>query len=409
MLFPAQTNMVRQMRTPSSRLVPLEAYRGLAALIVLVHHFFLAFAPIITGRLPELRDENSLIGSPWFVLVNGTAAVGFFFTLSGFVLSWSYFQNQDTESLRRAFLRRWPRLAGIVVISAVLSAIVYKSGLYYFSEAAQVSGSPWLSQQFNAVDKHPDLIRAAVHGATTFFTGNFSYNSNLWTMRPEFFGSMLVYMLAPFLLLVLHGRHLLLALFVLCASAAYVFSPMISFMCGTFLSFAFTRHKPVLSPLASWALLLLSLYCLGFREPIRYYAWVGMAPSHYVDLAETFIHTAGSAGLIFATMANQRIYRRLDNRYFALLGKLSFPIYLNQIVVIASASSFCYLYLQEVRISQSMVLVITFLCTLLGTLALSWPLEKFDAWWVGVVSRHIASHRAIAKQAPPQNQPADPA
>lgn len=144
--------------------------------------------------------------------MNGTAAVGFFFTLSGFVLSWSYFQRRDTESLRRAFLRRWPRLAGIVVLSTVLSAALYQAGLYYFSEAAQVSGSP----------------------------------------------------------------------------------------------------------------------------------------------------------------------------------------------------SFCYLYLRQRQAPQATVLALTFLCTLLGTLALSWPLEKFDAWWVALVGRHIASAGTGAGPAQVQLQAREP-
>lgn len=380
----------------SRRLVPLEAYRGLAALIVVVHHFFLAFAPRVTGRLPELRDDSSMIGTPWFLLVNGTAAVAFFFTLSGFVLSWSYFQRHDPASLRRAFLRRWPRLAGIVMLTTILSAALYLAGCYYFSEAAQASGSPWLAQQFKTVGKQPDLLRAALQGATTFFTGYHGYNSNLWTMRPEFFGSMLVYLLAAFMVLVLNGRHLLPALFLLCASAAFVYYTLISFICGTFLAYAISRRQPAVSSAACAAILIASAYLLGYLAPIRYYAWAGVVPTHFADLAELLIHTTGSLGLIFATMANGRLFKRLDNQYFALLGKLSFPIYLSHILVIASASSFCYVQLQALQWPREALLPVTLLCTLLGTLALSWPMEKFDAWWVGLVSRHIAADQASA-------------
>jgi peptidoglycan/LPS O-acetylase OafA/YrhL len=51
----------------SSRLIPLEATRGIAALIVVVHHFFLGFAPQVTGLLPELRTPSSIIGNWYYV------------------------------------------------------------------------------------------------------------------------------------------------------------------------------------------------------------------------------------------------------------------------------------------------------------------------------------------------------
>ncbi len=392
------------MLKPSARLIPLEAYRGLAALIVLVHHFFLAFAPRVTGRLAELRDEDSLVGTPWFMLFNGTAAVAFFFTLSGFVLSWSYFRRNDLETLRRSFLRRWPRLTGIVVVSTFLSAALYLAGMYYFHEAAQVSGSPWLARQFEPVGNHPNLLRATLQGATTFFTGYAGYNSNLWTMRPEFYGSMFVYMLAAFVVLVLKGRHLLPAMLLMCASAAFVYLPMTSFICGTFLAYAIAHRKPVISPIACGAILLVSLYLLGYLVPIRYYAWAGMAPAQFANQVEQALHTAGSVGVIFATMTNRRLFNNLDNRYFAMLGKLSFPLYLTHTLVIASVSSFCYLWLQTFHLTSVTVLGITFACTLLGTFALSWPLEKFDAWWVTVISRRIAAKEELPEPAHQSNQ-----
>ena len=62
----------------STRLIPLEATRGIAALIVIVHHFFLGFAPQVTGLLPELRTPSSIIGNWYYVFFSGDAAVNFF-------------------------------------------------------------------------------------------------------------------------------------------------------------------------------------------------------------------------------------------------------------------------------------------------------------------------------------------
>ena len=51
------------------KVIPLEACRGFAALIVLVHHFFLGFAPSVTGLLVETRNDLSLIGRWYFFFV----------------------------------------------------------------------------------------------------------------------------------------------------------------------------------------------------------------------------------------------------------------------------------------------------------------------------------------------------
>jgi peptidoglycan/LPS O-acetylase OafA/YrhL len=91
----------------SHRLIPLEAARGIAAAIVVVRHYFLAFAPI---------TRESLVGFWYFAFINGTGAVNFFFVLSGLVLYWGFFRTGDIKKLKIALLKRLPRLAAPVLI-----------------------------------------------------------------------------------------------------------------------------------------------------------------------------------------------------------------------------------------------------------------------------------------------------
>jgi peptidoglycan/LPS O-acetylase OafA/YrhL len=70
-----------RMQVPK-KLIELEALRGLAAVVVLFHHFMLGFTPRLHGMLyPE--QPYSLFGTPAFAFVNGSAAVIVFFVLSG--------------------------------------------------------------------------------------------------------------------------------------------------------------------------------------------------------------------------------------------------------------------------------------------------------------------------------------
>jgi hypothetical protein len=58
--------------------IPLEAIRGVAALVVVVWHVCYGFFPHIIGVYPQFAAQ-SLQGNPLFVFMNGPAAVALFF------------------------------------------------------------------------------------------------------------------------------------------------------------------------------------------------------------------------------------------------------------------------------------------------------------------------------------------
>ena len=72
------------MQGETHRIASLEALRGIAALIVVVWHTMLAFAPQTTGIFSQLPPFEAYTGSPFFFLMNGNGAVNVFFVLSGF-------------------------------------------------------------------------------------------------------------------------------------------------------------------------------------------------------------------------------------------------------------------------------------------------------------------------------------
>jgi uncharacterized membrane protein YcfT len=73
------------------RIAYLESIRGLAALQVLLLHFFAAFAPDLVFALPAGAAVAAAIHlSPLYFLYDGYSAVYIFFALSGYVLSRSF-------------------------------------------------------------------------------------------------------------------------------------------------------------------------------------------------------------------------------------------------------------------------------------------------------------------------------
>lgn len=210
----------------------LEMLRGVAALVVLAWHSTLAFAPAATGIFANGPSESLQTG-PLFVLINGTSAVFLFFVLSSYVLVKRYAESRDFRLLLKGGAKRWPRLAGPVVITTLASCLVFKLGLYGFEQAGRITGSPWLSA-FGYAPTVPtqttaSFYDAAAQGAwrTFLFSDQVNYNSSIWTMYYEFWGSFLVFVIAPFIFFLLDRSIMLAGLaLVTIATGAWQHNPL---------------------------------------------------------------------------------------------------------------------------------------------------------------------------------------
>jgi peptidoglycan/LPS O-acetylase OafA/YrhL len=374
------------------RLIPLEALRGMAAFIVLVHHFFLGFSPLTTGLLDVARDAHSLIGNPLFVFVNGTGAVSFFFTLSGFVLCWSLVRHPQPGKIAQAAIKRWPRLALLVLLSTLISCTLFKLDLYFFDQAAKVSASPWLAE-FGYAGWTPafeaSYLSAAIQGITTFVTGVVTYNTNLWTMQPEFVGSMVVYGLAHWRVSRLQNGHQLLGMGLVAVFFLIFLKKLFPFVLGVMLCVQLLRVPAKSRLWVSGLCMLVGLYALGYMIAADWYAWVQYLPRFWQDRSQTLLHTFGSLLIIYATMTNEQIFQGLNGRLCQWLGRLSFPLYLVHGLVIYSISSYVFLLSSGSGLATHWVLAGTFLITVLVSVLSSLPLSVLDEWWVRQVNQTV--------------------
>lgn len=87
----------------------LDALRGVAALIVLVYHFFEGFA---TSSQDQMCNHGYL-------------AVDFFFILSGFVIGYAYDDRWKTMSMGTFFKRRLIRLHPMVIAGVLIGAVTF--------------------------------------------------------------------------------------------------------------------------------------------------------------------------------------------------------------------------------------------------------------------------------------------
>ncbi len=180
------------MPNPPSRFAELDGLRGLAALMVALSHYVLAFQPAMLGGGPSVAHfaaDQAIGHSPLILLYNPELGVAIFFVLSGFVLAASLMRG--TASLALLVARRWVRLAVPVLGTSLLIWPLVEWHLFRSVEAAPLARSDWLAGNYAWVAHGDNDIGRLVWQSLVdlFARGRHFYNTALWTMPTEFWGS----------------------------------------------------------------------------------------------------------------------------------------------------------------------------------------------------------------------------
>jgi peptidoglycan/LPS O-acetylase OafA/YrhL len=159
----------------SRRLYQLDALRGIAAVMVLLHHN-LAAAGLIKGWF-----RDAIVASPLSVINFGRPAVLFFFVLSGFVLTRALRGGVATSTLRNYvawILQRTIRLcvpAAAVAVSGLLYALAYHGT--WPGEAWWLANTLW--------DRPPTVGSVLAQATLVAPDGGYSLDNVLWSLSPE--------------------------------------------------------------------------------------------------------------------------------------------------------------------------------------------------------------------------------
>lgn len=171
-----------RLSVPRSRLSSLDGLRGVAAVVVLLHHSLLvvpALAAPYFGQPIEPGLPALLVTTPLHLLWAGTEAVYLFFILSGLVLGLS----TDSRSFRWAayFPSRMVRLylpvIAAVALAVVVIAIVPRDGDHE---------SVWLARPFDGYPLQAILTDVMLLGGTSTVV------SPLWSLQWEVLFSLLL-------------------------------------------------------------------------------------------------------------------------------------------------------------------------------------------------------------------------
>jgi peptidoglycan/LPS O-acetylase OafA/YrhL len=367
------------------KLVELEALRGVAAMMVLFHHFLLVIAPRLHGRnFPD--DPIALVRTPLFALVNGTAAVAIFFVLSGFVLTFRAMEKGDWSQILVGVLKRWPRLVPLVATVNMLSAIFLMLGLY--------QDHSWFGASVFGQDTFVIGSALAEGMFWTFFDGSDSFNAALWTMHYELFGSFAAYATA---LVLIFRKSLLRAMAIgtvvilLTATmtgkgGVYYAMPVAGVLIAriyverdsvvTALNFLNPWRVPIAVGTGSLAVVLCGYD--GYSKPVGFYAF--MARFEWSD-TEPLVHGIAAVTILMLVLFCDPLRRSLAGPTAALVGRLSFPIYLAHLPILLGLVSPVHSYLAA-RYDTAVAAGAAFVLLITLTLAAAYPLAHLDEWWV---------------------------
>ena len=306
------------------RYLEIEGLRGWACVSVMLSHLF--FGVFIKATPPFISPDWRPLMEPF---LGGTLAVAVFFTLSGDVLSASYWMRPSRTELVRHTVKRYMRLTIPILAASIVVFLLIKTGLTFNHEAASMLHvNDWLGNFLRGDFSVFDLLWFS--GITVYFEtpADRALLPFLWIIRIEMVGSLLVlvylfadvqirrrYTAIVFMLLICLGADSMLACFpigMLCAIARARGG------------FAWVRRHAITEPVA----------LAGFAFALVIGTWCNRV---WQGLLTPSIIAGGVA--VACVYASERLTRFFSAPLSLWLGQISFPIFLLHFPVIVSFTS----------------------------------------------------------------------
>jgi peptidoglycan/LPS O-acetylase OafA/YrhL len=309
-----------------ARLPELDALRGIAALIVLLHHAQQLVPRIELPDIPGFGFAAYTLFhlSPLRVFETGRAAVLFFFVLSGYVLTRALLRS-GSPGLAAFATQRTLRLMVPVAASVLLSVALW------FAVADPALPAEWRARSLYTWLVPPSLSQVVANALLLSDSGGMRLNVVLWSLVHEWRLTVLL----P-LVLMFRGRVALFAALLLAASwiglagrasentvllgpdlagtvaATFYFATGVG--AGVLLALRFGQDLPVLGREARIAAMLAAVALFGMASDLAVYA--------------------GSVLLILLARQPGRLRGALRGSLLASLGAVSFSLYLVHVPVL---------------------------------------------------------------------------
>ena len=359
----------------------LDGVRGIAAFLVFLHHFCLAFYPALYSvdmKATHLQGgaEITYGHSLFRILINGNFYVQVFFVLSGFVLSRKYFITNDLELVISGAHRRFLRLYIPVTVTVILSYILLVTGSYFNIPVCVLTHSEaWLGKMCHFYYPFNRLLSGI--GGSTIFQGDSSFVATLWTLSIEFYGSLFVFAFLAFTHFTKYRViFLLLAMYYFFFTDSYYY---MSFVFGISLNYTErwlqnVQRKYVQA--GGCILLILALVLGSYPSNNMTEGTIFENLGNSILAYHVWGNAVGAYLLIFSFMCVPLLQRIVNVRPLRFLGYISFSLYLLHPVLLGSWSSWLFLEIHD-GVGYGVCTAVVFLSTVALLIPISWLMAKY--------------------------------
>jgi peptidoglycan/LPS O-acetylase OafA/YrhL len=311
------------MYSQPKRIEFLDSIRGLAALFVLVSHSYGVFA--------WPTSYFAIINWPFVsILFNGTEAVVMFFVLSGYVLSKPYVEIGLSHARKiflptfylRRFLRIWPPWFFVFALS------IFAQQFLFFQPVTQPATTKWFGIFWHIKLTTFDFFRQCVflqHDPTRQLV------SQDWSLGVELKSSVLI----PLFVICARRKYLVLILSIAVFLLFFVRTGhyYVSFIIGVLLAQYDVYWIGRLVRFGKWPKRLLFLGGLLLYQGCGMVAYVFEGSAFDIKCG-WMVTTMGCAMILILVFSSQNMQRMLNWQPVVFLGRISYSVYLLQLIII---------------------------------------------------------------------------
>ena len=353
----------------SKRIYWIDGLKGIACIMIFVHHFFVGFMPASYYGVGAMQHGNNgwevlLSQSPASVIINGNFWVCVFCVLSGLVQGYKIFAMESLEKLPKDMVKRYFRLSLPVFFISLAVYLMMKGDLFFNIQANQIVQSPWLGTYYLEKKTLKDVFYTSF--ISVWFAGDSTFSNAFWMLKEIFMGSYLTYILSMI------GYKKRKNVLVIYAGLGIIFlilqSYMLAFVVGVIIAYimANTNKKLKYQIIIGSMEILVGCFFGGYPT--------GVVPTNIYGLFsfQSYViwHILGASFLVLGIYHCRIVQKILSLKEFLVLGENSFAIYLVHIPILFSFSCWAFVKIYErlgrYQFSIMLVFVISLMAVLIG-------------------------------------------
>nr|WP_294950566.1 acyltransferase [uncultured Mucilaginibacter sp.] len=303
-----------------TRYKQLDSLRGLAALCVFISHCFLMLSP--AGTSVDVIKQ-----SPLGILLNGRAAVMFFFVLSGFVLSLPFINSERPLKLTEFYIKRVFRIYPAYLL-AILIAIILKT--YLFHPAGTAGYSDWIRSfwgwPWDAAHRS-EIVKTFLLIGPNFDAD--MIDPVIWSLVVE----MKMSLLLPFFIIIVSRGNWLFNLLFFLLVLALIYNHANGFLGVFYIGVLCAKYKEPLTKAikalsAAWVIALLLLAVFFYNISFEFYKPWGDSTNPFAYFWRDYTNAIGGALVMMIALARVRAGNFLQSPVLNFMGDTSYSFYL---------------------------------------------------------------------------------